>query len=94
MFHGKRLNNKINRINDRALRIAHKNYPSTFNILVETNCTVNMHIKSLQTLMTEMLKTTENVNPPFMKEIICKHSVIYNLRNNNDFLPPTVRAVS
>ena len=30
---------------------------------------------------------------PFVKEIFCEGSVVYNLRNNNEFLPLRVRAV-
>ena len=44
--------------------------------------------------MIEMSKTKENQNPPFIKEIFCECSVAYNLRNNNEFLPPRVRTVS
>ena len=85
---------KINRIHERTLRIAHKDYQSTFNVLQENNCTVNMHVKNLQTHVTEMTKARKSLNCPFIKEIFCEQSVVHNLRNNNEFLPPMVRAVS
>ena len=94
MFHSRQLNNKINRIHERALRIAQKDNQSTFNALLENDCSVNMHVKNLQILMTELLKTKENLNPTFMKDIFYERSVVYNLRNNNEFLPPRVRTVS
>ena len=86
MFHSRHLNNKINRIHERALRIAYKDYESSFNTLLEKDKSVNIHVKNLQTLMIEMFKTRENINPPFIKEVFCQRPLTYNLRNNNEFL--------
>ena len=69
MFHSRHLNNKINRIHERDLRIAYKDYDSSFNTLLEKDKSVNIHVKNLQTVMIEMFKTRENFIPPFMKEI-------------------------
>ena len=44
--------------------------------------------------MTEMFKTTNNLNPSFMDEIFLKRSVTYNLRNANTFLLPMVHTVN
>ena len=65
IFHKKHLNNKINRIHERALRIAYKDYESSFNTLLEKDDSFSIHAKNLQTLMTETLKTTENITPLF-----------------------------
>ena len=43
--------------------------------------------------MTEMFKTTNNLNPSFMDEIFLKRSVTYNLRNANTFLLPMIHTV-
>ena len=69
MFHSRHLNNKIYRIHERALRIAYKDYESSFSNLLKKDDTVSIHAKNLQTLMIEMFKTKKNINPPFMKEI-------------------------
>ena len=90
MFHSRHLNNKINRIHERALRITYKDYESSFNTLLEKDNSVSIHTKNLQTLMIEMFKIKVNINPPFMKEIFCER----NLRNNNEFLLPRVRTTS
>ena len=68
MFHSRHLNNKINKIHERALRIAYKDYFSSFDILLERYM-VTIHTKNLQTLMTEIFITQSNINPPFMNEI-------------------------
>ena len=91
MFHSRHLNNKINRIHERALRTAYKDYESSFNTLLEKDKSVNIHVKNLQTLMIEMFKTRENINPPFMREIFCQHPLTYNLRNNYELLQPKVK---
>ena len=86
MFHSRHLNNKINKIHERALRIAYKDYESSFSNLLKKDDIVSIHAKNLQTLMIEMFKTKKNINPPFMKEIFCERTITYNLRNNNEFL--------
>ena len=45
MFHSRHLNSKINRIHERALRIAYKDYQSNFNVLLENDCSVRIHVK-------------------------------------------------
>ena len=50
------MNNEINRIHEGALRIACRDYQSNFNVLLENDCSVSMHVKNLQTLMIEMFK--------------------------------------
>ena len=90
MFHSRHANNKMNRMHERALRIARKDFESSFNTLLEKDDSVSIHVKNLQSLMIEMLKTKENINPPFMKEIFCQRTVTYNLRNINEFLLPKV----
>ena len=54
MFHSRHLNNKINRIHERALRIAYKDLESSFNTLLEKDDSVSIHEKNLQTVMIEM----------------------------------------
>ena len=43
MFHSRRLYSNINRIREKALRIAHNHNQSTFNILLENYCPVCIH---------------------------------------------------
>ena len=51
MFHDRNLNNKINRIHERALRIAYKDNVSTFEKLLEMDNSVTVHQRNLQLLM-------------------------------------------
>ena len=93
MFHNKHLNTKINKIHERALRIAYKEFDSSFECLLERDNSVTIHAKNLQTLMTEMFKTHQNINPNVMKEIFRERENMYILRNNNEFEIPKIKTV-
>ena len=54
MFHSRQLNKKINKIQERALRITYKDAKSTYSELLEQDCAVTIHTKNLQLLMTDM----------------------------------------
>ena len=88
------LNNKINKIHERAMRIAYKDYESSFSTLLERDTSVTIHTKNLQILITEMFKTKENLGPPFMKEIFRERNITYNLRHNNEFMLPRAKIVT
>ena len=93
MFHSRQLNKKINKIQERALRIIYKDAESTYSELLEKDCAVTIHTKNLQLLMTEMYKTINDLNPSFMKEIFCENECNYSLRNNVEFVQSRVRSV-
>ena len=94
MFRNRQLNQKINKILERALRITYKDTELTFNDLLQKNCAVTIHTKDLQMLMTEMYKTRNDLTPSFMQEIFCENTTHYYLRNNNEFIQPRVRSVN
>ena len=94
MSHSRHLNNRINKIHERALRIAYKDYESIFSTLLERDTSITIHSKNLQILMTEMLKAKENLSPPFMKELLRERNITYNLRHNNEFMLPRAKTVT
>ena len=51
------LNNKINHLHKKALKIAHKDELSDFETILEKDNAVTIHVKNLQLLMTETFKT-------------------------------------
>ena len=54
MFHSRSINNKINRLHERVLRITYNDFNSSFENLLEKDGTVSIHVKNLQKLATEM----------------------------------------
>ena len=69
MFHSRQLNQKINKIQERALRITYKDTESTFSELLQKACAVTIHTKNMQILRTEMYKTKNELDPSFMQEV-------------------------
>ena len=94
MFFDRTLDHRINRVQERALRIAYKDYGSDFGLLLKQTKSVRIHVRNLQLLMTEMYKTKSDLNPPFMKDIFMERNISYNLRHGSDAQLPKVRTTS
>ena len=66
----KRKSNKlINKIHERALRIAYGDYVYDVDSLLEKDESVTIHQRNIQVLALEICKTQKDANPKFMKEI-------------------------
>ena len=63
MFCNKTLQNKINQIQKRALRIKYNEPNLNLDELVELDKSATIHIKDIITLLTEVYKTTRQENP-------------------------------
>ena len=74
MFSDRTLDNKINRIHEKALRNASQNKTADFNTLLLESNPVLIHKRHLQLLIIEVYKTVQNINPSFMKEILYKRT--------------------
>ena len=58
MFHSRTLNNKLNRLHERYLRIVYNDKKSTCKYLLVRDRSVSVHIRNLQILATEMFTET------------------------------------
>ena len=56
MFHNRTLNNKINKLHERALRLVYKNENLSFIELLDMDNSVTIHQTNPQTLAIEMYK--------------------------------------
>ena len=56
MFHSRTMNNKINHLHERCLRIVYSDKTSSFEKRLETDRSVPIHIRNLQILATEFSK--------------------------------------
>ena len=56
MFHSRTLNNKINKLHERALRVPYKDEPTSFETLLHRDATFTIHERNLQKLATLMYK--------------------------------------
>ena len=80
-----KINNRMNRIQERALRIVYKDYVSTFAQLLEKDSSVTFHIRQLQVLATEILKARNNLSPPIVQNIFRTTEQAYSLRRDTIF---------
>ena len=92
MFHDRATNSKLNRIQERALRMVCKDSESGLADLKKKYGTIHQH--NLQLLMIEIFKTKNNLNPTFMKKILTERDIQYNLRNGNHLGLPKVNTTS
>ena len=93
MFHSRRLNNKINSIHERALRITYQDHISIFQLLLNKDNSVSIHHRNLQALATEMFKIQRDLSPDILREIFVPKISLYNLRRNNTFERRQVHSV-
>ena len=92
MCHSRKLNNRINRIHERSLRIVYNDYVSSFKELLERDKSVTIHEKNLQYLAIEMYKVISGIAPPIMTKIFqLKTSDKYCSKNK--FITRNVRTV-
>ena len=82
MFHNRTLNNKINKLHERALRLAYDNDSLSFEELLELDNSMTVHHRNLQKLGIEMYKIKNDLSPIHMQEIFNKHINTHDLRNN------------
>ena len=93
MFHSRSLNNKINRIHERALRLVYQNNLS-FSELLDLDNPVTVYQKNLQVIMTEIYKVKNGIAPDIMNNIFELQNPSYNLRSScNRFRRENVKTV-
>ena len=80
MFHNRTLNNKINRLHERALRLVYKDETLNFPELLSKDKSLTIHERNLQKLATLMFKVKNNISPNIVNDIFKTHDVSYNLR--------------
>ena len=91
MLHSRIINNKINRLHERRLRLLYGDKSSSFEKLLEKDKSATKHTRNLEILATEMFKVYRNIS--LFIYIFRRRHVNYNLRINSDFAMPNVRPV-
>ena len=95
MFHSRTINNKINRLHERALRIIFSDFKSTFEGLLRKGNFFSIHERNIQSLAIEICKFLNGLSPSYLNKIFHKSiSNSYDLRNHKELYfrnPKTVR---
>ena len=91
MFCSCTMNNKINRIHERALRIVYRDYESTFDDLLKKDKSQKFHHRNIHQVAIEMFKVKNDLSPPFVKDIFT--TIVGDSHSGDDFLRPNVNSV-
>ena len=94
MNHSRGLNNKINRLHERCLRIIYNDKRSNFEELLNKDNSVSIHHHNIQALAIELYKVVNDMSPEVISEVFqVRDTPYYNLRNNSQFLTYPIHGV-
>ena len=83
MLHSRGLNNKINRIHERALRITYNDKSSSYSELLTKDRSVTIHHRNIRALAVEIYKVIQGISPPLLNEVFLPRQCNYDLRGNS-----------
>ena len=81
-FSSKKSQNKVEKIHERSLKFLSNDYLSSYAELLEKSTSVSMETKRLRTIVYEIFKTLNNLNPAFMKDIFHYSSNVTHKKHN------------
>ena len=94
MFCSRTINNKINKLHERCLRLIYNDKSSTYQELLMCDRSVTIHQRNLQILALEMFKVLKNLTPEIMNEVFpLKTPLNYELRRPREFYTRPIRTV-
>ena len=85
MFCSRTMNYKMNKLQERALRILYKDDVSSFEDLLEKDNSVKIHHRNVKLLAKEMYKVHNNILPNVLGEFLTNRTLCYNLRDTSTF---------
>ena len=86
MFHSRSLNNKINRLHERCLRIIYNYKRSTFEEVLAKGNSVSVHHNNIHAIAIEMYKVVSGISPEIMNEVFkLREETHYHLRLLHNF---------
>ena len=85
MFHSRTINNKINRLHERALRIVYSDFKSFFEGLLMKDNSFSIHERNIQSLAIEICQFLNGLSPNFLNNVFQKDiSNSYDLQNHKE----------
>ena len=83
MFHSRAINNKRNRIHERALKITYSNNSSSFQSLLDRDMSFTIPHRNIRTLAIETFKVYTGFPHLFWMRFFVDRNYSFNLRGNN-----------
>ena len=72
MFTSRYLNNALNNVHERALRLIYNDHEKSFNSILTENNLKTIHQKNLEFLAIELYKFQNGLSPPIMNDFLLK----------------------
>ncbi|MCP3922493.1 MAG: reverse transcriptase family protein [Desulfobacterales bacterium] len=94
MLCSKSCQDKLEKINERALRLAYSDYTSSYEALLTKCNETTIHVQSIRLLGLEIYKTLNNLNPIFMRDYFLPKRVDHDLRRTNPLQIPKARTTA
>lgn len=85
----RKLNDRINHIHERGLRIVYDDYTSSFKHLLKINGSVTIHHRNIQLVAVEMFKVKDGLCPEIMKDLFHLNQIP---NNRSTFIIPKVNS--
>ena len=93
MFHRTQVNNKINRLHDRALRMIYEDSTSLFDTFLEKDMSLSVHDRNIQQLVLKMYKVAKGLAPTAISSLFLQCHSNRHTRSQSDFSVPQVNTV-
>ena len=81
MFTSRYLNNALNNIHERALRLIYNDYELPFDRILEDNKQRSIHQKNIESLAIQIYKFQAGLTPLIISDLFVTRENNYNLRN-------------
>ena len=81
-IHRRKLNNCINQLYERALRLLYKDKNATYDELLQKGNSISVYYRNLQFLATELFKVKIDIAPNIMKEVFQFREPLSSLRSD------------
>ena len=85
MFHSRKVNSKIDHLQERSFRIAYNDYINSPKYLLKKDSSFEIFHKNTQSLAIKLSKVGKGIAYPISCDIFPNRSLDYNLRSPTDF---------
>ena len=94
MFNGRQINDKINKVHERALRIVFNDTITSFEELLVRDKTFTIDHQNIQLLAIEMYEAVNNLPGGNLSKFFVRNNHNYNLRSKSELTVPSINSNS